>query len=155
MFTCEVGSSVSALWKRLLLMAFDFPRFAKGYKTLQRTEHRSEFYVRLYVAYKYCVLSLVWYLETDALSSEAKPFPLNPYFQRCWGPLAFCHLRWEWEFRVSTRREFWSRCGQSAPPSRDDSGPDAETVKHQSEKTGGYLLGFSDSFFFSLVQVEL
>lgn len=41
-------------------MAFDFPRFAKGYKNTSKDEHRSEFYVRLYVKLtNYCVLSLV------------------------------------------------------------------------------------------------
>lgn len=46
--------------KRLLLMAFMFPRFAKGYKNTSKDEHRREFYVRLYVKVtNYCVFSLV------------------------------------------------------------------------------------------------
>lgn len=46
--------------KRLLLMAFNFPRFAKVYKNTSKDEHRSEFYVHLYVKVtNYCVFSLV------------------------------------------------------------------------------------------------
>ena len=84
-----------------------------------------------------------------------QPFPLSPYFQRCWGPLAFFLPLVGMGIQSSNlKRIFWSRCDSQPSHLEVILGPDEEiaNITQRRQEIPSRLLRF---FFFFLVQVEL